>query len=310
MLEIFAHYFGKYSVRLWGTVFAISLEATQELANLYCPGQLSVLQLLTLLHWLSEYPTWDRMSQVWKADPKTLRDHINSSLLALYDNLSEIDWERRLEVPTFHRGPFVGVTFLVDVTIVPLPGFSGGSDDPNWKSFYSAKHKLHCWKYTGIISALGGFFVYFSEVGFPGSVHDKNMWDLENLSSALNQGEYGLADKGYEGVDKLLTPWKGKELDDARKSWNFIIENLRAKVENAFSRLKLFKILSTGYRGERGDVHLIANVCVQLVNLNLEYHPLRREKPHEMVKNLQWIQVNSLRDGRDFYRMETDKSSI
>lgn len=56
------------------------------------------------------------------------------------------------------------------------------------------------------------------------------MWDLENLSSALNQGEYGLADKGYEGVDKLLTPWKGKELDDARKSWNFIIENLRAKV--------------------------------------------------------------------------------
>lgn len=66
------------------------LEATQELANLYCPGQLSVLQLLTLLHWLSEYPTWDRMSQVWKADPKTLRDHINSSLLALYDNLSEV----------------------------------------------------------------------------------------------------------------------------------------------------------------------------------------------------------------------------
>jgi hypothetical protein len=61
----------------------------------------------------------------------------------------------------------------------------------------------------GVISVFGGKFVYFSPLGFPGSVHDKSMWDKEHLSTALCIEERGLADKGYESVTELLTPWKG-----------------------------------------------------------------------------------------------------
>lgn len=57
------------------------------------------------------------------------------------------------------------------------------------------------------MSLFGGYFVYFSPVGFPGSSHDKRMWDLEAIP--LERNEFGIADKGYEGVLKLRTPWKG-----------------------------------------------------------------------------------------------------
>jgi hypothetical protein len=87
---------------------------------------------------------------------------------------------------------------------------------------------VHCWKYTGtykkkiysfkgVISTYGGYFIYFSKLGFPGKVHDKKMWDQENLSSFMLPDEYGIADKGYEGVAKLLTPWKGKKADLNKK---------------------------------------------------------------------------------------------
>lgn len=138
----------------------------------------------------------------------------------------QIQWEKRLNEPIATHGPLTGATFLVDVTIFPVHGFE--AKDPHWKDFYSAKHKLHCWKFTGahklylsnilgIISAFGGYFVYFSPQGFPGKTHDKHMWDLEKIAEMLQDDEFGLADKGYEGVTKLLTPWKGKSLDQKQK---------------------------------------------------------------------------------------------
>jgi hypothetical protein len=35
------------------------------------------------------------------------------------------------------------------------------------------------------------------------------MWDFEKEYLQFNSEEKGLADKGYEGVIELLTPWKG-----------------------------------------------------------------------------------------------------
>lgn len=74
-----------------------------------------------------------------------------------------------------------------------------------------------CIKFIGIISIYGGYFVYFSPLGFPGKVHDKAMWDQEGLSSRLGPTEFGIADKGYVGVDRLLTPWKGKGQNQKQK---------------------------------------------------------------------------------------------
>jgi hypothetical protein len=53
--------------------------------------------------------------------------------------------------------------------------------------------------------------------------------------------------------------------------------------ENAFSRLKLFKILQIPYRGKREQMHIIANVCAQLTNFNIQYHPLRKETIFDLI---------------------------
>lgn len=53
-------------------------------------------------------------------------------------------------------------------------------------------------------------------------------------------------------------------------------------VENAFSRLALFKILATAFRGKREKMHKVANVCAQLVNMDLNYRPIRKKTSQEL----------------------------
>eukprot|EP01127_Copromyxa_protea_P016488 TRINITY_DN4908_c0_g1_i3.p2 TRINITY_DN4908_c0_g1~~TRINITY_DN4908_c0_g1_i3.p2 ORF type:complete len:131 (-),score=12.73 TRINITY_DN4908_c0_g1_i3:8-400(-) len=108
------------------------------------------------------------------------------------------------------------------------------------------------------------------------------MWDQEGLSSRLGPTEFGIADKGYIGVDRLLTPWKGKGQNQKQKAWNYSVESSRVMVENAFSRLALFKILATAFRGKREKMHQIANVCAQLVNMDLNYRPIRKKTAQEL----------------------------
>lgn len=50
------------------------------------------------------------------------------------------------------------------------------------------------------------------------------MWDTEEISTQLRPNEFGLADKGYEGANSLLTPWKGKP-DELHKRQKFVSIN-------------------------------------------------------------------------------------
>lgn len=56
------------------------------------------------------------------------------------------------------------------------------------------------------------------------------------------------------------------------------------EIENSFSRLKLFNILTLPFRGELDRVHVIAQVCAQLVNVDLEFRPLRRSSNAKVLK--------------------------
>jgi len=283
--DILQTYFGQLNDRRWSSNFSVSKDTLLELVDLYCPKYIRTLQLVVTIYWLSNYPTWDQLATFFRRDPKTLREDTGIGIAVLYDNLNEIEWDRRLGEPVAQNGPLADVTFTVDVTICELTAFSHST--ANWKNFYSKKHNTHCWKYTGIISTFGGYFVYFSPLGFPGKVHDKSMWDQEQLSSKLCHGEKGLADKGYEGVVDLLTPWKGKVLNTNQTTWNYIVEQLRVNVENAFSRLKRFGIMSAAFHGKRENFHCIAQVCAQLTNMNFEHQPLRQETPLNRMREFE-----------------------
>jgi len=189
-------------------------------------------------------------------------------------NMNEIDWETRLESPYPVRGPLKNVTHIIDATVIRLTNFTYGTQ--NWKTFYSKKHKYHCWKYSGCVSIVGGEFVYFDKLGFPGINHDKKMHDL-TIEGSLFDWELGIADKGYEGVTKVLTPWKGNDLSKEQKDWNYTINCHRALVENAFSRLKLFKRLNGPVmKKNRESVHKIVYTCAQLTNMDIKFRPLRK----------------------------------
>ena len=82
-------------------------------------------------------------------------------------------------------------------------------------------------------------------------MHDVVLYN-EGLGKIVSDWEYGVGDKGYEGQDRVLSPWKGKKevLSKEKKIWNFIINSNRARVENAFSRLKLFNIMKGPFRAK------------------------------------------------------------
>lgn len=63
------------------------------------------------------------------------------------------------------------------------------------------------------------------------------------------------------------------------------------EIENSFSRLKFFNILTLPFRGELDRVHVIAQVCAQLVNVDLEFRPLRRSSKEERIKECESFEI-------------------
>jgi hypothetical protein len=85
----------------------------------------------------------------------------------------------------------------------------------------------------------------------------------------------------------ILLSISGKDLNKFQETWNYVIEQLRVNVENAFSRIKRWKIMSHSYRGEPEKFHCIAQVCAQLTNMNFEHYPLRQEKADLLMQEFE-----------------------
>jgi hypothetical protein len=87
---------------------------------------------------------------------------------------------------------------------------------------------------------------------YPGSVHDKVIWDREYDAVQPHLDRPVLADKAYAGArvegDMLFRPVKRNEKrwhDDPlhAKAYNSILGRWRVLVEHAFARMKTFRIL-------------------------------------------------------------------
>lgn len=116
--------------------------------------------------------------------------------------------------------------------------------------------------------------VYLSPT-YPGSVHDKNICDSEELEFFKNVSVF--VDLGYLGMSsdnaKIIIPYKHKkkqELTIEQKKFNKWVSSIRVKIEHIIASVKIFRKVKEKFRGRlyaREDTIML--VACALHNLKL-----------------------------------------
>jgi hypothetical protein len=127
--------------------------------------------------------------------------------------------------------------------------------------------------------------------GFPGSFHDKKIWDLtfhqDKIATELAAHHFTImGDKGYQGIQKQINaaiPFKqfhGK-LTPFQVRYNENLNSSRAVLENFYSRMcQMFQILTHPWRGHISELDDIVSICIALTNLAIDEQPLRAGISH------------------------------
>lgn len=144
------------------------------------------------------------------------------------------------------------------------------------KRFYSGKRKMFSTK-TQICIDKKHRILDVSK-SFPGTVHDKKMFDIEKTMGKIPIQSIMLADLGYLGIKKdyqeanIILPFKRKkgegELSIMKKQFNKEQAHDRVIVEHVLCKIKKFKICSDIYRGKEKNYNQIFRNVSALVNLN------------------------------------------
>ncbi|MFD7844012.1 transposase family protein [Nocardia sp. NPDC059764] len=125
---------------------------------------------------------------------------------------------------------------ILDGTLIPIDRVA--ADRP----YYSGKHRRHGMN-VQVIATPDGDIVWVSGA-LPGSVHDsKAAWIWQILHELERCGLIMLADKGYQGVQGLTTPYKGRGKPASQKNSNRAHTRLRGRGERANAQLKTWKVL-------------------------------------------------------------------
>lgn len=114
-----------------------------------------------------------------------------------------------------------------------------------------------------------------------GSTADAPLFRDSSIPPHLSPHFKLLADKGYQGVDNLITPMKkprDRELDQKEIDLNTDISSHRAIVENVIHQLQGWAILGTIYRQNKTDLEQATNIIkivTALYNMRLARMPIR-----------------------------------
>ena len=88
-------------------------------------------------------------------------------------------------------------------------------------------------------------------------------------------GELGIADKGFVGAERLLVPFKGRELTNDQREWNTKLASVRILAERTNGVIKKFLAFGRRWRGDY-DYHRQAFVFIcPMVNIHIDLHPLQ-----------------------------------
>jgi len=193
--------------------------------------------------------------------------------------MNEIDINERFTPFVPKTGIFAGISLIVDGTDCPVdrPGrrqnrdyLSNGRHKENNYSRYNLKYTVAVQIVSGQICHVIG-----SHGGSVSDISQLREGDLVAIIQSWSPFEILLADKGYQGHWKILTPLKGKYLSPVEEAFNEVLSSVRIIVECTIKRLKQFGVL-----GSRGRFHAgltrheeVFIVCSQITHISLELEP-------------------------------------
>jgi len=241
--------------------------------------------LLLVLNFLKTYDTQDNSCRRFGMTRKTYRKYLWGAIDYLDAVMTEISLENRFEdfIPT--TGLFKDISIVVDGTECPIvkPSYS----KVHRKAYSSGRkkdtsHGRYNLKYTVGVQISTGKILFIAGPE-PSSMHDMKalLQESELIAIVLrdNPSEIILADSGYVGHSRILTPFTGSDLSVDEIAFNTVLSSVRQIVECSLGRLKFFGIL--GSKGHfRGGVKgqykhkKIFNVCAQVTNISLDRNPL------------------------------------
>jgi len=137
-----------------------------------------------------------------------------------------------------YNGHMLGV---LDGTLICTDRLGGALN----RLYYAGKHKRHGVNLQALVDPRRGELVWVS-AGLPGSTADITAARAHGiLDAAARAGVELLADKRYQGAGPgVLTPHKGRDLTDAQRHHNKIVNSLRGPGERAFATLKNWRVLT------------------------------------------------------------------
>lgn len=111
--------------------------------------------------------------------------------------------------------------------------------------------------------------------GLPGKVHDKALADFYNVHSEIDNDEWILADSGYQGSIRFITPFKGRNLTVKEKLINRMIGRHRVLVENVLGQIKVFNCLKNPWRNKICLHKVCWIVICNITNIKLKLYPIQ-----------------------------------
>jgi len=236
-------------------------------------------RLIIALNYMKSMPTEDEGATSFKITRKTYRKYVWDVLFYLDYFMNEINIDYRFRDPLANAGLFQDITLIVDGTDCPIhrPGtreqrniFTNGRNKENI-SGYNLKYTIACQISTGRICWIGG--------PDPGSMPDIGAVKDSSLlvSTFADSDEILLADKGYQGQPRMLTPFKGSSLSPDEAAFNEILASVRILVECVIKRIKNFGTLGSPgrFRSSDHEKHsAVFRVACQVTNITLEEEPI------------------------------------
>ena len=140
--------------------------------------------------------------------------------------------------------------------------------------FYTGKSKQHCIKYEVGVHPHTGHLVWVGGP-VPGSVHDLTLTRMAGLLHEIRDDEFILADKGYIGEFKIITPFRGRYLMEVQRVINYWLGSVRWLVEHVLLRIKTFRCANEKWRHWRNLHRIVFFVTCEIVNIDMYFRPAR-----------------------------------
>lgn len=213
-------------------------------------------RLLMLLMYYRLYITHEFLGFLFGIDDSNVGRNINP-LEPLLAELFHVE-RRRIDVDEEEIE-----TLFFDATEQPIQ--RPGSKKPR-REYYSGKHKCHTIKHQIAVDEDGK--IQAVSRSYPGSVHDKRVYDSEQVVIPRKAEAFG--DLGYQGSARLTVPEKkpkGEPLSEEAKVYNRVHASLRVAVEHAIGEIKIFNAMSRRFRNELSRHALMFKNIAGLCNL-------------------------------------------